>query len=161
MDYFFRLVVPLRRELNAKGRRSRSGLRYQSETNVSCDESGVGFAACLAENSMPLWSHHSILQSDGTCHVRRSLLRGLAAGMERQPGRSAAVAQFGRVGCFGARQSFGLRRQASWPKVWRGGGCIFSATERAHKRNGGQVDGECRRPCAPINVAPWRTGLPC
>src|ERR1039458_9827321 len=27
--------------------------------------------------------------------------RNLAAGMERQPGRSAAVAQFGRVGCRG------------------------------------------------------------
>src|ERR1039458_3303467 len=80
--------------------------------------------------------------------------RNLAAGMERQPGRSAAVAQFGRVGCLGASQSSGLRRQASWLKVWRGGGCHFSATERAHKRNGGQVDAECRRPCAPINVAP-------
>ena len=43
--------------------------------------------------------------------------------MERQPGRSAAVAQFGRVGCLGASQSFCLRRQASWLKVWRGGGC--------------------------------------
>jgi hypothetical protein len=63
--------------------------------------------------------------------------------MERQPGRSAAVAQFGRVGCFGASQSFGLRRQASWLKVWRGDGCNFSATERAHKRNGGQIDAEC------------------
>src|ERR1039458_5890485 len=66
--------------------------------------------------------------------------------MERQPGRSAAVAQFGRVGCLGASQSFGLRRQASWLKVWRGAGCNFSATERAHKRNGGQVDAEWRRP---------------
>jgi hypothetical protein len=53
---------------------------------------------------------------------------------------------FGRVGCLGASQSFGLRRQASWLKVWRGGGCNFSATERAHKRNGGQIDAECRRP---------------
>ena len=49
-------------------------------------------------------------------------------------------------GAFGASQSFGLRRQASWLKVWRGGGCKFSATERAHKRNGGQVDAECRWP---------------
>ena len=53
--------------------------------------------------------------------------------MERQPGRSAAVAQFGRVGCFGASQSFGLRRQASWLKVWRGDGCKFSATEQLRK----------------------------
>src|ERR1039458_10665028 len=53
--------------------------------------------------------------------------------MERQPGRSAAVAQFGRAGRLGASQSFGLRRQASWLKVWRGGGCNFSATERAHR----------------------------
>src|ERR1039458_5317421 len=59
--------------------------------------------------------------------------------MERQPGRSAAVAQFGRVGCLGASQSLGLRRQASWLKVWRGGRCKFSATERAHKQNEGQL----------------------
>ena len=51
---------------------------------------------------------------------------------------------FGRAGCFGASQSFGLRRQASWLKVWLGGGCKFSATERAHKRNGGQIDAEWR-----------------
>src|ERR1035441_2060818 len=30
------------------------------------DESGVGFAAHLAENSTPLWSHHSIPRSDET-----------------------------------------------------------------------------------------------
>jgi hypothetical protein len=54
-------------------------------------------------------------------------------------GASAAVAEFGRVGCFGASQSFGLRRQASWLKVWRGGGCNFNATERAHKRSRGRV----------------------
>jgi hypothetical protein len=53
---------------------------------------------------------------------------------------------FGRAGCLGASQSFGLRRQASWLKVWRGGGCKFSATERAHKRNGGRIDAECRQP---------------
>jgi hypothetical protein len=51
---------------NAKGRRSRSGLRYQSETKASCDESGVGFSAHLTENSTPLWSHHTILRSDET-----------------------------------------------------------------------------------------------
>jgi hypothetical protein len=31
-----------------------------------CDESGVGFAAHLAENSTALWSHHIILRSDET-----------------------------------------------------------------------------------------------
>jgi hypothetical protein len=31
-----------------------------------CDESGVGFAALLAENSTPLWSHHSVPRRDGT-----------------------------------------------------------------------------------------------
>ena len=36
--------------------------------------------------------------------------------------------------------------QASWLKVWRGDGCNFSATERAHKWNGGQVDAEWRQP---------------
>jgi hypothetical protein len=49
-------------------------------------------------------------------------------------------------GSLGVSQSFGLRRQASWLKVWRGGGCKFSATERAHKRNRGQIDAECRLP---------------
>ena len=53
---------------------------------------------------------------------------------------------FGRAGCLGASQSFGLRRQASWLKVWLGGGCKFSATERAHKRNGGQIDAQWRLP---------------
>lgn len=65
--------------------------------------------------------------------------------MERQPGRSAAVCRLVAWG-LGASQSFSLRRQASWRKVWRGGECNFSATERAHKRNGGQVDAEWRRP---------------
>ena len=51
-----------------------------------------------------------------------------------------------RISLSWASQSFGLRRQASWLKVWRGGGCNFSATERAHKRNGGQVDAEWRLP---------------
>ena len=54
-------------------------------------------------------------------------------------GTSAAVAEFGRVGSFGASQSFGLRRQANWLKVWCGGGWNFSATERAHKRSRGRV----------------------
>ena len=49
-------------------------------------------------------------------------------------------------GGLGASQSFGLRRQAGWLKVWRGGGCKFSATKRAHKRNAGGFDAECRRP---------------
>ena len=34
--------------------------------SLFCDESGVGFAALLAENSTPLWSHHSVSRSDGT-----------------------------------------------------------------------------------------------
>ena len=36
--------------------------------------------------------------------------------------------------------------QASWLKVRRGAGANFSATERAHKWNGGQVDAEWRKP---------------
>jgi|SRR5690348_12773748 len=53
----------------------------------------------------------------------------------------------------GASQSFGLRRQASWLKVWRGGGCKFNATERAHKRTGGQVVAEWRLTGL---VTPWQ-----
>ena len=49
-------------------------------------------------------------------------------------------------GCLGAGRSLGLRRQAGRLKVWRGGGCKFSVTKRAHKRNAGQFDTECRRP---------------
>ena len=49
-------------------------------------------------------------------------------------------------GCFGASQFSGLLNQKfSWPEIWRGGRVDFDATERAHKRNGGQVDAECRR----------------
>ena len=40
--------------------------------------------------------------------------------MERQAGRRVAVCRSVARG-LGASQSFGLRRQASWPKVWRGG----------------------------------------
>ena len=43
------------------------------------------------------------------------------------------------MGCLGASQSFSLRRQASWLKVWRGGGCNFNAMGRAHKRSRGRV----------------------
>ena len=68
----------------------------------------------------------------------------MAARMERQAGRSKAVCR-SVAGCPGASQSFGLRRQASWLKVWRGGGCKFSATE-AHKRNGDRIDAEWRLP---------------
>ncbi len=51
--------------------------------------------------------------------------------MERQAGRSGAVCRsVARV--LGASQSFGLRRQASWLKVWHGGRVDFDATERAH-----------------------------
>jgi len=52
---------------------------------------------------------------------------------------------FGRVGVLG-RASLSAYGSVGWLKVWRGGGCRFSATERAHKRNGGQIDAECRRP---------------
>ena len=64
----------------------------------------------------------------------------LAAGMERQPGRSAAVAQFGRVGCLWAGQSFGLRRQASWLEVWRGAGAN-SARRNEHTSG---TEAKCR-----------------
>jgi hypothetical protein len=100
-----------------------------------CDESGVGFGARLAENSTLLWSHHSILRSDETWLPEWS---GNLGGVQRWRSSVARV--------LGASQSFGLRRQASWLKVWRGGGCNFSATERAHKRNGGQIDAEWRLP---------------
>ena len=46
-------------------------------------------------------------------------------------GRSVARGSWG--------QSFGLRHQARWRKVWCRGGCQFSATERAHKRNAGRL----------------------
>jgi len=36
------------------------------QPKASCDESGVGFAARLAENSTALWSHHSTMRSDET-----------------------------------------------------------------------------------------------
>jgi len=89
----------------------------------------------LAENSTPLWLHHSILRSDETWLPEWS---GNLGGVQWWRSSVARV--------LGASQSFGLRRQASWLKVWRGGGCNFSATERAHKRNGDRIDAECRRP---------------
>jgi hypothetical protein len=50
---------------------------------------------------------------------------------------------FGRAGCFGASQSSGhLDEKFSGRKSGLGAGANFSATERAHKRNGGQVDAE-------------------
>ena len=45
-----------------------SGRRWLTSGSLCCmaDERGVGFAAYLAENSTPLWSHHIILRSDET-----------------------------------------------------------------------------------------------
>jgi len=77
-----------------------------------CDESGVGFAAHLAENSMLLWSHHS---NSAECETWLPEWSGNLGGVQ-------AVAEFGRVGYFGVSQSFGYRRQTSWLKVWLGGG---------------------------------------
>jgi hypothetical protein len=69
------------------------------------------------------------------------------AGMERIPGRAQRWAVRPR-GCPGASQSFSLRRQAGWLKVWRGGGCRF-------ERDGTGTQAE-RRP----GLAEWRlTGL--
>ena len=101
-----------------------------------CDESGVGFAAHLAENSTPLWSHHSILRSDETWLPERS---GNLGGVQRWRS-SVAWDVLGQASLPGH-----LNEKYSCPEVWRGGGCNFSATERAHKRNGGQVDAEWRR----------------
>src|ERR1039458_2861151 len=46
----------------------RTGLevRLPVRAPAFCDESGVGFAAHLAENSTALWSRHSTLRSDET-----------------------------------------------------------------------------------------------
>jgi hypothetical protein len=60
-----------------------------------CDESGVGFAAHLEENSTPLWSHHMVRRSDETWLPEGS---GNLGGVQRW------------------RSSFGLRRQASYPE---------------------------------------------
>src|ERR1022692_1949122 len=76
-----------------------------------------------------LWSCQSIVRSDETWLPEWS---GKLGGVQRCAVRSR--------GSLGASQSFGLRRQASWLKVWRGGGGKFIATERAHKGNGGQID---------------------
>ena len=53
---------------------------------------------------------------------------------------------FGRVGCPGASQSFGLRVFPLAGSLAWGPGANFSATERAHKRNGGWVAAEWRQP---------------
>ena len=50
-----------------------------------CDENGVEFAARLAENSTPLWSHHSILRRDETWLPEWS---GKLVGVERCAVRS-------------------------------------------------------------------------
>src|SRR5208283_4048390 len=100
-----------------------------------CDESGVGFGAHLAENTTPLWSHHSILRADETWLPEWS---GNLGGVQRW--RSSVA--WGVVG----QASLSAYGSARWLKVWRGGGCYCSATERAHKRNEGQRDAECSRP---------------
>jgi len=48
-----------------------------------CDENGVGFGACLAENSTPFWSHHSIPRRDETWLPEWS---GKLGGVERCDG---------------------------------------------------------------------------
>jgi hypothetical protein len=54
-----------------------------------CDESGVEFGARrLAENSTPLWSHHSILRSDETWLPEWS---GNLGGVQRCAVRSRGV----------------------------------------------------------------------
>src|ERR1017187_2588577 len=63
-----------------------------------CDENGVEFAARLAENSTPLWSHHSILRSDETWLPEWS---GKLGGVELCAVRSRGVSW--------GSQSFGLR----------------------------------------------------
>jgi hypothetical protein len=54
--------------------------------------------------------------------------RNLAAGMERQPGRSAAVCRSVARGVLG-QASLSAYGSVRWLKVWLGGGCHFSATE--------------------------------
>ena len=51
-----------------------------------------------------------------------------------------------RVGGMRAEASLSAYGSVRWLKVWHGGGCNFSATERAHKRNGDQIDAEWRLP---------------
>ena len=118
------------------------------ERQPGCDGSGVGFGVAGAEKPTALWSHHSILRSDETWLPEWS---GNLGGVKQCAVRSR--------GCPGARQSFGLRRQASWLKVWRGGGWDFRATERAQKRNGGQVVAEWRLPSLVTNSGVQRNGI--
>jgi hypothetical protein len=54
--------------------------------------------------------------------------RNLAAGMERQPGRSAAVCRSVARGVLG-QASLSAYGSVRWLKVWLVGGCYFSATE--------------------------------
>src|ERR1017187_1312667 len=98
-----------------------------------CDENGVEFAARLAENSTPLWSHHTILRRDETWLPEWSGKLGEWSGVPS-----------GRAGCPGASQSFGLRVGPLAESLAWGPGANFSATERAHggtearlTRNGG------------------------
>jgi hypothetical protein len=59
------LNIPIRHGGNgSKGSAAAASARWMRQP--FCDESGVGFAACLAEKPTALWSHHSILRSDET-----------------------------------------------------------------------------------------------
>ena len=63
---------------------------------------------------------------------------------------------FGRAGVLG-QASLSAYGSVRWLKVWLGGGCNFGATERAHKRNGDQIDAEWRRPGLVVNFDPILT----
>src|ERR1019366_5052158 len=58
------------------------------ERQPFCDESGVGFGACLAENSTPFWSNHLIRRSDEIWLPEWS---GKLGGVERCAVRSRGV----------------------------------------------------------------------
>jgi hypothetical protein len=70
------------------------------------------------------------------CDQDNSILRGDETWLPEWSGNLGGVQRWRRS------VAWGVLGQASWLKVWRGGGCNFSATERAHKRNGGQLDGK-------------------
>ena len=84
--------------------------------------------------------------------IQRCFGRTIPFGGETKPGYWNGAATWAECsgggvrsrGCLGASQSFGLRRQASWLKVWRGGGCKFkrrnehtNGTEARLTRNAG------------------------